>query len=176
MQSAIDAALTPLPTGLPKNPTYRKSNPADAPIMIMALTSDTMTQGQLYDAASTILSQKISQVSGIGQVTVGGSSLPAVRIELNPDALNKYGVSLEQARTAIAATNPNRPKGIIEYNGMRWQIYDNDQANKAKDYLPLVIAYRGGAAGAHFRCRHRNGLRCRMCATQDQPTGNPPSS
>jgi multidrug efflux pump len=114
--------------------------------MIMALTSDTMTQGQLYDAASTILSQKISQVAGIGQVTVGGSSLPAVRVELNPDALNKYGISLEQVRTVIAATNPNRPKGIIEYGGMRWQIYANDQANRAKDYLPLVIAYNNGAA------------------------------
>jgi multidrug efflux pump len=145
VQAGIDAARTLLPTGLPSNPTYRKSNPADAPIMIMALTSKTMTQGQLYDAASTILSQKISQVFGIGQVTVGGSSLPAVRIELNPDAMNKYGISLEQARTAIAATNPNRPKGIIEFNGTRWQIYANDQANRAKDYLPLILAYNNGA-------------------------------
>jgi len=146
VQAAINAARTLLPSGLPSNPTYRKSNPADAPIMIMALTSKTMTQGQLYDAASTILAQKISQVPGIGQVTVGGSSLPAVRIELNPDALNKYGISLEQVRTVIAATNPNRPKGILEYHDMRWQIYANDQANRAKDYLPLVIAYRNGNA------------------------------
>jgi len=146
VQAAINAARTLLPSGLPSNPTYRKSNPADAPIMIMSLTSKTLTQGQMYDAASTILAQKIAQVSGIGQVTVGGSSLPAVRVELNPDALNKYGISMEQARSAIAAANPNRPKGILEYEGNRWQIYANDQANRAKDYLPLVIAYRNGAA------------------------------
>jgi len=146
VQAAINAARTLLPSGLPSNPTYRKSNPADAPIMIMALTSDTMTQGQLYDSASTVLAQKLSQLNGIGQVMVGGSSLPAVRIELNPDAMNKYGVSLEQARTVIAATNPNRPKGILEYRNMHWQIYANDQANHAKDYLRLVIAYRNGAA------------------------------
>ena len=146
VQAAINAARTLLPTGLPSNPNYRKSNPADAPIMIMALTSPTMTQGQLYDAASTILAQKLSQVQGIGQVRVGGSALPAVRVELNPGALNKYGISLEQVRSAIAATNPNRPKGIVESGDMRWQIYANDQANHAADYQQLVIAYRNGAA------------------------------
>jgi len=145
VQAAINAARTLLPTSLPRNPTYRKSNPADAPIMILALTSDTMRQGQLYDAASTILAQKLSQVDGIGEVRVGGSSLPAVRIELNPDAMNKYGISLEQARTTIAATNPNRPKGSIEFKGRRWQIYANDQANHAADYANLVIAYNNGA-------------------------------
>ena len=104
-----------------------------------------MTQGELYDAASTILAQKLSQVDGIGQVTVGGGALPAVRVELNPDALNKYGIGLEQVRTAIAATNPNRPKGALEDGSKRWQIYGNDQANRAKDYLPLIASYNNGA-------------------------------
>ena len=122
VQAAINAARTLLPSGLPSNPTYRKVNPADSPIMILALTSDTMTQGQLYDAASTILSQKISQIQGIGQVTVGGSSLPAVRVELNPDALNKYGIGLEQARTVIAATNANRAERLA--GGRRHALAD----------------------------------------------------
>ncbi|HEY4956207.1 MAG TPA: efflux RND transporter permease subunit, partial [Caldimonas sp.] len=111
VQAAINAARTLLPTGLPSNPTYRKVNPADAPIMILSLTSATMSRGQMYDSASTILAQKLSQVKGIGQVTVGGSSLPAVRVELNPATLNKYGIGLEDVRTAIVATNANRPKG-----------------------------------------------------------------
>src|SRR5438094_6822981 len=105
VQAAINAARTLLPSGLPNNPTYRKVNPADAPIMILALTSDTMTQGQMYDAASTVLAQKLSQIEGVGQVNVGGSSLPAVRVELNPAALNKYGISTAQVRTTIQATN-----------------------------------------------------------------------
>jgi len=141
VQAAINAARTLLPTGLPSNPTYRKANPADAPIMILALTSDTMSQGQLYDAASSILAQKISQINGIGQVTVGGSSLPAVRVELNPNALNKYGVGLEEVRKTIAATNPNRPIGVLEQGDRQWQIRANDQATRAKDYLPLIISY-----------------------------------
>src|SRR6187397_2643656 len=110
VQAAINAARTLLPTGLPSNPTYRKVNPADAPIMILALTSETMTQGQMYDAAATVLAQKLSQVSGVGQVTVGGSSLPAVRVELSPPALQKYGISFEDVRAALAAANANRPK------------------------------------------------------------------
>jgi len=146
VQAAINAARTLLPSGLPSNPTYRKSNPADAPIMIMAVTSDTMKQGELYDAASTILAQKISQLSGVGEVRVGGSSLPAVRVELNPDTLNKYGISLEQVRNAIATTNPNRPKGTLEEGDRHWQIYANDQANRAQDYLPLIVSYKNGAA------------------------------
>ncbi len=146
VQAAINAARNQLPTGMPSNPKYRKANPADAPVMIMALTSETKTQGELYDAASTIIAQKLSQVDGIGQVTVGGSSLPAVRIELNPDTLNKYGIGLENVRTAISAANANRPKGSIEGNGMHWQIYANDQANRAADYLPLIISYKNGAA------------------------------
>lgn len=146
VQAGINAARALLPTGLPKNPTYRKVNPADSPVMILTLTSDTMTKGEMYDAASTILAQKISQASGVGQVIVGGSALPAVRIELNPDAINKYGIGLEQVRTAIAATNQDRPKGVLEAGDKRWQIYANDQANRAKDYLPLVVSYRNGAA------------------------------
>jgi multidrug efflux pump len=146
VQAAINAARSLLPTGLPSNPTYRKVNPADAPIMILAMTSDTMTQGQVYDAASTILAQKLSQVQGIGQVSVGGSSLPAVRVELNPTALNKYGIALEDVRTAIAAANANRPKGAVEDGERHWQIYANDQAKTAAEYLPLIVSYRNGAA------------------------------
>ncbi|HEY6721025.1 MAG TPA: efflux RND transporter permease subunit, partial [Burkholderiales bacterium] len=146
VQAAINAARSLLPTGLPSNPTYKKVNPADAPIMILALTSKTMTRGQMYDAASTILAQKISQLKGIGQVTVGGSSLPAVRVELNPSALNRYGISLETVRTVIASTNANRPKGIVEDGDRNWQIYANDQAKKAAEYIPLIIGYRNGNA------------------------------
>ncbi|MFO1396695.1 MAG: multidrug efflux RND transporter permease subunit [Burkholderiales bacterium] len=146
VQAAINAARALLPTGMPSNPTYRKVNPADAPIMILALTSDTLTQGQMYDAASTILAQKLSQVEGVGQVTVGGSSLPAVRVELNPAALNKYGVGVEDVRTALATANANRPKGAVEDGDRHWQIYANDQAKTAAEYLPLIVAYRNGAA------------------------------
>ena len=146
VQAAINAARTLLPTGMPSNPTYRKVNPADAPIMILSMTSETMTQGQMYDAASTILAQKLSQVGGIGQVTVGGSSLPAVRVELNPQTLYKYGIGMEEVRAAIVATNANRPKGFVEDALRHWQIMANDQARKAAEYMPLVIAYRNGAA------------------------------
>jgi multidrug efflux pump len=146
VQAALNAARSLLPTGLPSNPTYRKVNPADAPIMILALTSDSMTQGQMYDAADTILAQKLSQVAGVGQVSVGGSSQPAVRVELNPTALNKYGIGSADVRTAIAATNANRPKGVLEDGDKNWQIYANDQAKTAAEYMPLIVAYRNGAA------------------------------
>ncbi len=145
VQGAINAARTLLPTGLPSNPVYRKVNPADAPVMILALTSDTMTQGQMYDAASTVLSQKLSQVQGVGQVTVGGSSLPAVRVELNPQALYKYGIGPEEVRAAITSTNVNRPKGTLEEGDRHWQILANDQAKVAAEYLPIVVAYKNGA-------------------------------
>jgi multidrug efflux pump len=145
VQAAINAARNLLPTGLPSNPTYRKVNPADAPIMILALTSDTMTKGQMYDAASTILAQKLSQVSGIGTVNVGGSSLPAVRIELNPNALQKYAISPENVRVAVTSTNANRPKGAVELGDRNWQVYANDQAAKAVDYMPIIVAYNNGA-------------------------------
>jgi multidrug efflux pump len=146
VEAAINAARADLPTALRSNPTYRKVNPADAPIMILTLTSATLTPGQLYDAADTILSQKLSQVAGIGQVTIGGSSLPAVRVELNPSALFKYGIGLEDVRAALAAANANTPKGSIDIGGQRFQIYTNDQASKAAEYRNLVIAYRNGAA------------------------------
>jgi multidrug efflux pump len=146
VQAAINAARDLLPTGLRSNPTYRKMNPADAPIMIVALTSATLTRGQMYDAASTILAQKLSQVDGVGQVQVGGSSLPAVRVELNPAALNNYGISGEQVRQVIANTNANRPKGAVEDGDMRWQIGANDQAKTAKEYMPLIVSWNNGAA------------------------------
>jgi multidrug efflux pump len=146
VQAAINAARADLPTSLRANPTYRKVNPADAPIIILTLTSDTLTRGDLYDAASTVLAQKLSQVAGIGEVVVGGSSLPAVRVELVPQALYKYGIGLEDVRAALASANAHSPKGGIDVGDQRYQIYANDQANKAEDYKPLVVAYRNGAA------------------------------
>ncbi len=145
VQAAINAARADLPASLKSNPTYRKVNPADAPIMILAMTSKTLTQGQIYDAAATVLQQKLSQVAGIGQVNVGGSSLPAVRIELNPNALFKYGIGLEDVRAALAAANANSPKGAIENYGQHFQLYTNDQASHAVDYRNLIIAYRNSA-------------------------------
>ncbi len=145
VQAAINAARAQLPTNLPNNPTYRKVNPAGAPIMILALTSGTFDQGQMYDAASSILAQKLSQVEGIGQVSVGGSSLPAVRVELNPHALNHYGISLDDVRSALAATNANRPKGLVEDGDQHWQIEADDQAKRASQYQPIIVAYRNGA-------------------------------
>ena len=146
VQAAMDAARSLLPTGLPSNPTYRKVNPADAPVLILSMTSDTLDQGQMYDAASTILAQALAQVDGVGQVMVGGSSLPSVRVELNPTALNRYGIPTSAVRTAIATTNANRPKGILDGDIRHWQIAANDQANKAVDYRPIIVAYRNGAA------------------------------
>ena len=145
VQAAINAARSQLPTGLPSNPTYRKVNPSDAPIMIIALTSAMLDRGQMYDAASTILAQKLSQVKGVGQVTVGGSSLPAVRVNVNPTVLNKYGIGFDEVRTAINATNANRPKGTVEDGDRQWQIYANDQAKQARDYLPVIVTWRNGA-------------------------------
>jgi len=120
VQAAINAARALLPSGMPSNPTYHKANPADAPIMILALTSQALTRGQMYDAASTVLAQRLSQVSGVGQVDVSGSALPAVRVEMNIAALNRAGISLETVRTAIAATNSNRPKGMIDDAEQTW--------------------------------------------------------
>ncbi len=146
VQAAINAARVDLPVTLHSNPTYRKQNPADAPVMILALTSSTRTPGQIYDAASTILQQQISQVKGVGDVTIGGSSLPAVRVELNPLSLARYGVGLEDVRAAIASANAYRPKGIIQDSDTRLQIYTNDTGLVAADYAPLVVAYRNGSA------------------------------
>ncbi len=145
VQAAISAARADLPTNLPLNPTYRKINPADAPILILALSSTTKTRGQMYNYASNILQQRLSQLEGVGQVFVFGSSLPAVRIELNPHAMAKYGIALEDVRAALASANANSPLGAIEDSGQRFQIYTNDQATRAADYIPLIIAYRNGA-------------------------------
>jgi multidrug efflux pump len=146
VQAAINAARADLPASLKSNPTYRKVNPADAPILILAITSKTLTQGQIYDAASNVFQQQLSQISGIGQVILGGAALPAVRVELNPQALFKYGIGLEDVRAALASANANSPKGTIDDGGSRFQIYTNDQSTKAADYAPLIIAYRNGAA------------------------------
>ena len=145
VQAALNASRSLLPTGMPGNPTYRKVNPADAPIMILALTSQSMTRGQMYDAASTLLAQKISQIKGIGQVIVGGAALPAVRVELDPAALSQHGIGVEQVRAAIVATNVNRPKGLIEDARHYWQILANDQAKTAAEYRPIIVAYNHGA-------------------------------
>ena len=145
VQAAISAARADMPADLRSNPQYRKLNPADAPVMVIALTSNTLGQGRLFDAGSNILQQKLSQVSGVGQVQLGGSSLPAVRVELNPTALNKYGIGLESVRAALAAANANSPKGAIEVGDRRFQIYSNDQATVADEYRPLIIAWRNGA-------------------------------
>ncbi|HVZ08294.1 efflux RND transporter permease subunit [Rhodopila sp.] len=145
VQAAINAARADLPASLRSNPTYRKVNPADAPILILALTSKTLTRAQMYDAATNVLSQSLSQIQGIGQVIIGGAALPAVRVDLNPDTLFKYGIGLESVRAALASANANSPKGAIEANGLHYQIYTNDQASKAEDYKPIIIAYRNGA-------------------------------
>jgi multidrug efflux pump len=146
VQAAIVAARADLPANLKSNPTYRKVNPADAPILILAMTSKTLTQGQMYDAASNVFQQQLSQITGIGQVIIGGSALPAVRVELNPQALYKYGIGLEDVRAALASANANSPKGTIDDGERRYQLYTNDQSTQAADYAPLIIAYRNEAA------------------------------
>jgi len=145
VQAGINAARALLPSGLPSNPSYRKVNPAAAPIMILALTSDSLTRGQMYDAASTVLAQRLSQVQGVGQVVVGGSALPAVRIELDPGKLAATGLSLEKVRAAVVASNANRPKGLLEDGDRSWQIGASDQADKAAQYAPLVLGTSNGA-------------------------------
>jgi multidrug efflux pump len=146
VQAAINAARVDLPITLRSNPTYRKQNPADAPIIILSLTSATRTPGQIYDVASTIIQQQLSQVKGVGDVTIGGGSLPAVRVELNPLALARYGIGLEDVRAALASANANQPKGVVQEGQLRFQIYTNDTGLVAAAYQPLVIAYRNGAA------------------------------
>jgi multidrug efflux pump len=146
VQAAINAARGYLPANLPNNPTYRKVNPANAPILIIALTSDTVQKPEMYDIASTVLQQRLSQVKGVGEVFAGGSSLPAVRVDLNPLQLSSYGINLEDVRAALAATNANRPKGQLTNGGKTWEIYTNDQLHKADEYKNLVVAYRSGRA------------------------------
>jgi multidrug efflux pump len=145
VQAAINAARGQLPTNLPNNPTYRKVNPADAPMLILAMTSDTYDRGRMYDVASSILAQKLSQVEGVGQVNVGGSALPAVRVQVNPTQLNNYGLGLEDVRNALANANTNRPKGWISSPQRTYTLSTTDQLFKASEYKPLIIAYRHGA-------------------------------
>lgn len=146
VQAAINASRNLLPSGMRSMPTYKKVNPSQAPIMVLSLTSDVLEKGQLYDLASTILSQSLSQVQGVGEVQIGGSSLPAVRVELEPQALNQYGVALDDVRKTIAEANVRRPKGSVEDGQRLWQIQANDQLEKAKDYESLIIHYADGAA------------------------------
>ena len=146
VQAAINASRNLLPSGMKSMPTYKKINPSQAPIMVLSLTSEVLSKGQLYDLASTILSQSLSQVPGVGEVQIGGSSLPAVRIELEPQLLNQYGVSLDDVRNTIANANVRRPKGAVSDGERNWQIQANDQLEKAKDYEPLIIRYQDGAA------------------------------
>ncbi|RUR88901.1 multidrug efflux RND transporter permease subunit MdtC [Pectobacterium polaris] len=146
VQAAINAAQNLLPSGMSSRPTYRKVNPSDAPVMILTLTSDTYSQGQLYDFASTQLSQKISQMEGVGDVSIGGSSLPAVRVALNPVALFNQGISLDEVRQAIAQANVRQPLGNVESSQKSWQIQTNDELKTADAYAPLIIHYNNGAA------------------------------
>ena len=161
VQAAINASRSLLPSAMPGMPSYRKMNPSQAPIMILALTSKTKTPSEIYDLASTVLAQKVAQVTGVGDVTVGGGSLPAVRVELEPNALTQYGISLDDVRQAIIGANLLRPKGVVEDGPQSWQVQASDQLAKAADYRPLIIRYRDGAAGAPLgrcaRARRRRG-------------------
>src|SRR6266853_4793064 len=145
VQAAINAARANLPSNLPQNPTYRKVNPADAPILIVALTSNVYSRGQLYDAASTIIQQRLLQIEGVGQVNIGGGALPGVRVEINPTQLNNTGLSLEDVRTMLSQQNANMPKGQLADERKTADILANDQLLKAKEYAPLIVAYRNGA-------------------------------
>ncbi|WP_178118453.1 efflux RND transporter permease subunit, partial [Pseudomonas sp. BAV 2493] len=145
VQAAINASRNLLPSGMRQMPRYRKVNPSQAPIMVFSLTSKTLSKGELYDLASTVLAQSLSQVSGVGEVQIGGSSLPAVRIELEPRQLEHYGLALDDVRTAINSANQRRPKGAVANDQHNWQIQANDQLFKAADYAPLIIRYQDGA-------------------------------
>ncbi|KAB2967177.1 multidrug efflux RND transporter permease subunit [Zoogloea sp.] len=146
VQAAINASRGQLPTSLPNNPTYRKVNPAETPIIILALTSATLTQGQLYDAASTVLAQRLAQVDGVGQVSIGGASLPAVRVEADPARLAAAGLNLDDVRSALVGANVNRPKGVLEDGEQAWQVGANDQARTAAEYRPMIISWKNGSA------------------------------
>ena len=146
VQAAINTAQPLLPSGMPSRPTYKKVNPADSPMLVLALTSDTYTRGQMYDLASTTLAQRLAQVDGVGQVTIGGGALPAVRIALDPNKLSAAGISLEMVRLAVVANNAHRPKGVVEDDTQAWQIEANDQARTAQDYAPLILRYVNGQA------------------------------
>jgi multidrug efflux pump len=145
VQAAIQAARADLPTTLRNNPIYREYNPADSPILILSLTSSTMTTAQLYDSADTVIQQQLSQINGVGQIQLGGSALPSVRVELEPDKLNSYGIGLEDVRASIAAANADSAKGYVDEGDQRYEVMSNDQASKAADYRNLVVAYRNGS-------------------------------
>src|ERR1700723_4640468 len=148
VQAAINAARSQLPSYLPGNPFYRKVNPAEAPVLIMSLTSDSVTLPDIYDQANSVLSQKLAQVSGVGQVYVGGGANPAVRVELDPNLLNKTGVGLDAVRTVLGAANANRPKGQVANPVNAWTINNNDQITHAEDYRSLIVAYNQSNGGA----------------------------
>ncbi|MNG93897.1 Multidrug resistance protein MdtC [compost metagenome] len=144
VQAAINATRNLLPSGMRSMPTYKKINPSQAPIMVLSLTSDVLQKGQLYDLADTILSQSLAQVSGVGEVQIGGSSLPAVRIAVEPQLLNQYNLSLDEVRTAVSNANQRRPMGFVEDAERNWQVRANDQLESAKDYEPVVIRQQNG--------------------------------
>ena len=146
VQAAINAARSQLPASLPNNPSYRKVNPSDAPIMMLALTSETVSRAQMYDVASSVLQQRIAQIDGVGQVFVGGGALPAVRVEVNPTVLNALGLGLEDLRTFLGSANANRAKGQLGAGARSWSIATTDQLYKANEYRPLVVSYKNGAA------------------------------
>ena len=173
VEAAINAARADLPTSLRSNPTYRKVNPADAPILILALTSKTMTRGQMYQAASNVLEQRLSQIDGIGQVIIGGAAMPAVRVDLNPLALSKYGIGLEDVRAALASANANSPKGSIAEGDKNYQIYTNDQSLRcgglqAADHR--LSEWRRGEAGRHSGCDGWGGEHP-QCGAVERPAG-----
>jgi multidrug efflux pump len=170
VQAAINASFADLPTNLPTNPTYRKINPADAPILILTMTSKTKSRGQMYDVASNILQQRLSQLDGIGQVYIFGGALPAVRVELDPHALSKYGIGFEDVRAALASANANSPKGAIEDDKRHSQTYTNDQATRAAA-LPIATAPRCGSPTSPMYW-----IRSRTCAIWAFPTAVPPFS
>jgi multidrug efflux pump len=145
VQAALQASRADLPSTLRNNPTYREYNPADSPIMVLALTSNTLTRAQLYDSADSVIQQQLSQVDGVGQITLGGSALPSVRVELQPDQLNSYGIGLEDVRAAISSANANSAKGHIDQGDQRFEVTSNDQINTAAPYRDLVVAYRNNA-------------------------------
>ena len=171
VQAAIVAARVDLPTSLRQNPTYHKVNPADAPIMVIAMSSTTRTAGQLYDLASNILQQRLSQLPGIGEVDISGAALPAVRVEINPGAIFHYGIGLEDIRAALASANANSPKGAIEDDDYHYQVYANDQATHAAQYRDLVIAYRNGAP-VRLPTSPRSWIRSRIFATPASSTAS----
>jgi multidrug efflux pump len=148
VQAAINAARSQLPTNLPGNPTYRKVNPADAPVLILALTSDSIQLPKIYDQANSVLAQKLAQVSGVGQVFVGGGANPAVRAEVNPNLLNKFGIGLDAVRTSLGTANANLAKGEVSNSTNAWSLKDNDQITQASQYSPLIVAYNNSTGAA----------------------------